>query len=99
MAVLGGAGTRWGALAGGVLYAFLDQRPARLGGDLPGPLSEPLFILGTLFILAFHFAPGGLRSRWSALQRAIPPPSMPMRGETSISEISCFPVIRLLHRR
>ncbi len=60
MAVLGGAGTRWGALLGGVLYAYLDQRLARLGGDLPGPLSEPLFVLGVLFILAVYFAPGGL---------------------------------------
>lgn len=74
MAVLGGAGTRWGALAGGILYAYLDQRLARLGGDLPGPLSEPLFILGTLFILAVYFVPGGLaglRSRWEPLRRAI----------------------------
>ncbi len=74
MAVLGGAGTRWGALAGGILYAYLDQRLSRLGGQLPGPLSEPLFILGTLFILAVYFVPGGLaglRTRWEPLQRAV----------------------------
>ena len=43
MAVLGGAGTRWGPLAGGILYAYLDQRLAWVGGQLPGPLGQPLF--------------------------------------------------------
>jgi len=60
MAVLGGAGTRWGAVVGGVAYAYLDQRLTQVGGDLPGPLSQPLFVLGTLFVLAVYFAPGGL---------------------------------------
>ncbi|MEU4689737.1 branched-chain amino acid ABC transporter permease [Actinoplanes sp. NPDC023714] len=60
MAVLGGAGTKWGAVIGGILYAYLDQRLARLGGSLPGPLGEPLFVLGTLFVLAVYFAPGGV---------------------------------------
>nr|WP_296071103.1 branched-chain amino acid ABC transporter permease [uncultured Actinoplanes sp.] len=74
MAVLGGAGTRWGALAGGILYAYLDQRLARLGGQLPGPLGQPLFVLGTLFILAVHFVPGGLAGlggRMAPLRRAL----------------------------
>jgi len=74
MAVLGGAGTRWGALAGGILYAYLDQRLARVGGQLPGPLGQPLFVLGTLFVLAVYFAPGGLAglARWIApLHRAL----------------------------
>jgi branched-chain amino acid transport system permease protein len=69
MAVLGGAGTRWGALAGGILYAYLDQRLARVGGQLPGPLGQPLFVLGTLFVLMVYFAPGGL----TGLARWIPP--------------------------
>lgn len=60
MAVLGGAGTRWGAVLGGVLYAYLDQRLTGLGGRLPGPLGQPLFVLGALFVLAVYFAPGGL---------------------------------------
>ena len=60
MAVLGGAGTRWGAVLGGILYAYLDQRLARVGGQLPGPFGQPLFVLGTLFVLAVYFAPGGL---------------------------------------
>ena len=69
MVVLGGAGTRWGALLGGVLYTYLDNRLVSVAGservqDLPAvlrtPLSEPLFVLGTLFILLVFFLPGGL---------------------------------------
>ncbi|MBW8484828.1 branched-chain amino acid ABC transporter permease [Actinomadura parmotrematis] len=69
MVVLGGAGSRWGAILGGVLYTFLDHRLAALGtsgavADLPAvlraPLSEPLFLLGALFVLAVYFLPGGL---------------------------------------
>jgi branched-chain amino acid transport system permease protein len=74
MAVLGGAGTRWGAVLGGILYAYLDQRLARLGGELPGPLGEPLFVLGVLFILAVYFVPGGLAglgARFEPLRRAL----------------------------
>lgn len=67
--VLGGVGSRWGAVVGGVVYTLLDQRLTALAGsdainDLPAilriPLSEPLFILGTLFILVVLFLPGGL---------------------------------------
>jgi branched-chain amino acid transport system permease protein len=67
MAVLGGAGTRWGAVLGGILYAYLDQRLTHVGGSLPGPLGQPLFVLGVLFVLAVAFVPGGLtslRRRW-----------------------------------
>ncbi|MGK5683998.1 branched-chain amino acid ABC transporter permease [Actinoplanes sp. URMC 104] len=60
MTVLGGAGTRWGAVVGGVAYAYLDQRLTQVGGGLPGPLGQPLFILGALFVLAVYFAPAGL---------------------------------------
>jgi branched-chain amino acid transport system permease protein len=71
MVVLGGAGTRYGALMGGFLYTLLDQRLGALASsqtvqDLPPvlrtPLSEPLFILGTLFILIVFFVPGGIAS-------------------------------------
>ena len=71
MVVIGGAGTRYGALLGGFLYTLADQRLGSLAGssridDLPTvlstPLSEPLFILGTLFILLVFFVPGGLAS-------------------------------------
>ncbi|WP_209313786.1 branched-chain amino acid ABC transporter permease [Blastococcus sp. TF02A_35] len=69
MVVLGGAGSRWGAVLGGVLYTYLDNRLTDLANsptvqDLPGwlqvPLSEPLFLLGTLFILVVFFVPGGI---------------------------------------
>jgi branched-chain amino acid transport system permease protein len=71
MVVLGGAGTRYGAMIGGFLYTLADQRLGSLAGsstvqDLPDvlqiPLSEPLFLLGTLFILLVFFVPGGLAS-------------------------------------
>lgn len=67
--VLGGVGSRWGAVVGGIVYTILDQRLTWLAGSefieaLPPvlriPLSEPLFILGTLFILVVLFLPGGL---------------------------------------
>jgi branched-chain amino acid transport system permease protein len=79
MVVLGGAGTRYGALLGGFLYTLADQRLGSLAGssrvqDLPSflekPLSEPLFILGTLFILLVFFVPGGLASLGHRLRRA-----------------------------
>jgi branched-chain amino acid transport system permease protein len=69
MVVLGGSGTRWGALLGGIVYTFADQRLPALAGShavqkLPGvlktPLSEPLFVLGVIFILVVFFLPGGL---------------------------------------
>lgn len=69
MVVLGGVGFRWGAIIGGVLYTLLDQRLTVLAGSdaiqaLPDflriPLSEPLFILGVLFILVVMFLPGGI---------------------------------------
>ena len=67
--VLGGVGSRWGAVVGGLIYTLLDQRLTALSrseaiADLPDvlriPLSEPLFILGTLFILVVLLLPGGL---------------------------------------
>lgn len=69
MVVLGGVGSRWGAVLGGVLYTLLDQRLTVLAQSetiqampaiLRVPLSEPLFLLGTLFVLVVLFMPGGL---------------------------------------
>jgi len=69
MVVIGGTGTLWGPILGAFLYTFLDQRlPAFVDNeriqDLPSvlriPLSEPLFVLGVLFILIVFFLPGGL---------------------------------------
>jgi len=71
MVVLGGPGTRWGPALGGFLFMYLDQRLTALGTSsavdalpsvLSGPLSQPLFVLGTVFILAVYFFPGGLAS-------------------------------------
>lgn len=67
--VLGGVGSRWGAVVGAIVYTLLDQRLTALAASdaiagLPPflriPLSEPLFILGTLFILVVLFLPGGI---------------------------------------
>lgn len=69
MVVLGGVGFRWGAIVGGVLYTILDQRLTVLARAdsiqaLPDwlriPLSEPLFLLGALFIAVVLFLPGGI---------------------------------------
>ncbi|QBX55796.1 branched-chain amino acid ABC transporter permease [Nocardioides seonyuensis] len=69
MVVLGGVGSRWGAIVGGVIYTLLNQRLTLLAGSdavdsLPAvlhvPLSEPMFILGALFILVVLFVPGGI---------------------------------------
>ena len=67
--VLGGVGMRCGAIVGGMVYTLLDQRLTALAGSkavgglpevLRVPLSQPLFILGTLFILVVMFFPGGI---------------------------------------
>lgn len=69
MVVLGGVGSRWGAMVGAVVYVLLSQRLAVLASSeaiagLPAvlrvPLSEPMFILGVLFILVVLFLPGGI---------------------------------------
>jgi branched-chain amino acid transport system permease protein len=84
MVVLGGPGTRWGPLAGGFAFAFLDHRLTAAGSSsaveslpsvLSGPLSQPLFILGTVFILAVYFFPGGL----AGLAKRLGPLLAPLR--------------------
>jgi branched-chain amino acid transport system permease protein len=69
MVVIGGTGTLWGPVLGAFLYTYLDQRlPGLVDSqriqDLPSvlrtPLSQPQFVLGTLFILIVFFLPGGL---------------------------------------
>jgi branched-chain amino acid transport system permease protein len=78
MVVLGGVGTLWGAVLGGIVYEYLDFRLVVLANasglqSLPAflrvPLSEPLFILGVLFIILVLFVPGGLAG---ALRRLNP---------------------------
>lgn len=69
MVVIGGAGSRWGAVVGGFLYTYADARLVDASGSslvqqLPDvlrvPLSQPLFVLGMLFVLVVYFAPGGV---------------------------------------
>ena len=69
MVVLGGAGTRWGAVTGAMLYVYLQQyllkvaaEPSftRLPAVLRVPLSQPQFLLGAIFVLFVIFVPGGL---------------------------------------
>jgi branched-chain amino acid transport system permease protein len=83
MVVIGGAGSRWGAVLGGILYNYLDDRLVAIGSSsavhgLPSslrtPLEQPLFLLGVIFILIVMFLPGGLaglanRARPSGLRR------------------------------
>jgi branched-chain amino acid transport system permease protein len=69
MVVIGGAGTRWGPLLGGALYTYANHRlldvasshaVQQLPGVLRTPLSQPLFVLGVIFILIVFFLPGGI---------------------------------------
>ena len=71
--VLGGAGSRWGAVLGGVLYTHLDSRLTDLAQSptvpaLPGwlrvPSSGPLSILGTLSVVVVFSVPGGIAAWW-----------------------------------
>lgn len=86
MVVLGGAGTLWGPALGGALYEYLDFRLVRLSSShevaslppwLRAPLSEPLFILGTLFVLLVLFFPGGIAGAVSRLGRGRPRRALP----------------------
>jgi branched-chain amino acid transport system permease protein len=83
MVVIGGAGSRWGAVLGGILYTYLNNRLIAIGSSsavegLPKavrtPLEQPLFLLGVVFILIVVFLPGGIaglarRGRPSGLRR------------------------------
>jgi branched-chain amino acid transport system permease protein len=69
MVVIGGTGTRWGPLLGGALYTYANHRLVdvasshtvqQLPGVLRTPLSQPLFVLGVIFILIVFFLPGGI---------------------------------------
>jgi branched-chain amino acid transport system permease protein len=69
MVVLGGAGTRWGAVAGAMVYVYLQQYLLKIAAEpsfasLPAPLrvplSQPEFLLGAIFVLFILFAPGGI---------------------------------------
>lgn len=84
MVILGGAVTRWGAVIGGIIYSVASTRLQDLSQStaldsipkfIKGPLSEPTFALGLIFIFIVMFAPGGLsgayyRLRFKYLNRA-----------------------------
>jgi branched-chain amino acid transport system permease protein len=94
MVVLGGSGVRWGAMLGGFAYMLLDQRLGSLAGvdaisALPAvlevPLSQPLFLLGTLFVIVVMFLPGGLASLTGLrrTRRPLETPNGPTGGSTA----------------
>jgi branched-chain amino acid transport system permease protein len=71
MVVVGGLGRLWGAALGGLIFGYLQLRLPALAQSgvfdglpdwLEGPLTEPLFTLGVLFVLLVMFAPGGIAS-------------------------------------
>ena len=77
MVVLGGAVTRWGAVIGGILYSVattrlqdLTQQPSfkTIPKWVGGPIAEPAFVLGLLFIFVVMFAPGGLSGAYYRLR-------------------------------
>jgi len=79
MVVLGGAGRLWGAMLGGMLYIYLDNRLGELSTqpslqDMPAlirvPISEPTFLLGLLFVVIVLFFPGGIAG--SLTKRQLP---------------------------
>ena len=83
MVVIGGAGSRWGAVLGGILYTYVNDRLIAIGNSstveglphvLRTPIEQPLFLLGVVFILVVVFLPGGIaglavRGRPSGLRR------------------------------
>jgi len=83
MVVIGGAGSRWGAVLGGILYTYLNDRLIAVGSSstveglphvLRTPVEQPLFLLGVGLILIVVFLPGGLaglvnRGRPSGLRK------------------------------
>lgn len=77
MVVLGGAVTRWGAVLGGILYSVATTRMQDLTQQesfktipkwIGGPIAEPAFVLGLLFIFVVMFAPGGLSGAYYKLR-------------------------------
>jgi len=98
MVVLGGAGTRWGAVAGAMVYVYLQQYLLKIAaepsfGALPAvvrvPLSQPSFLLGAIFILFILFAPGGiagLASRVAARATVVRSPKPPADPQGELVE-------------
>ena len=77
MVILGGAVTRWGAVVGGIIYSIASTRLSDLSQStaldsipkiIKGPLSEPTFTLGLIFIFIVMFAPGGISGAYYKLR-------------------------------
>src|SRR5690625_2408948 len=82
MVVLGGVGSRWGVIIGAVVYTFLNQRLTLLAqadfveglrGSLRILWSDPMSILGVMFILVVMIFPGGVAGAVQAIPRWKPP--------------------------
>lgn len=80
MVVLGGAGRLWGAALGGLIYGLLTLRLSALGTSglldplpdwLANVLSEPLFVLGALFVVLMLVAPGGVAGVVGRIRRGL----------------------------
>lgn len=76
MVVIGGAGRLWGAALGGAAYALLSLRLPALSASgifegapdwVTRTLTEPLFVLGLVFVLFVLFVPKGLAGVLSSL--------------------------------
>ncbi|OYV65906.1 MAG: hypothetical protein B7X07_01235, partial [Actinobacteria bacterium 21-64-8] len=91
MVVLGGAGTRWGAVSGAIVYIYLQQYLLKVANEpnfttLPAylrvPLSQPQFLLGAIFVLFVIFVPGGIAGVVARLrgQRSAPPHALGRLG-------------------
>jgi branched-chain amino acid transport system permease protein len=96
MVVLGGSGTRWGPVVGGLLYPLLEQRLTTLAGTasvqrLPAvlrvPISQPLVILGALFVLVVFVLPGGVAALPGRLRRRRATAQEPARNATAESTV------------
>lgn len=95
--VLGGVGFRWGAIVGGMVYTILDKRLSDLAGadviqQLPDflriPLSEPIFLLGVIFILVVMFLPGGIAGVADRIRRGAPVTSSIEEAATEADEVA-----------
>lgn len=99
--VLGGVGFRWGAIVGGLVYTLLDKRLSDLASSsliesLPSvlrvPLSEPVFILGMIFVLIVMFLPGGIAGVADRLRRGAPAgSSLEEAGEANADTVLAEP--------
>lgn len=96
MVVLGGAGRLWGAMLGGMLYTYLDNRLGELSTqpelqEMPAvirvPISEPTFLLGLLFVIIVLFFPGGIAGALTKRRRPLAGSEAP-GGSTAKSTVT-----------